>query len=108
MDNCIEDILDKAMSFNDIKRELADIKSFMADMEKRLEESSKRRLEESDERFNRKMRSLFGGVEQKVAVLPAVENVSFEQRVLAVVENAVENVSSEQRVLAVVYQVRRV
>ena len=94
LDNCIED---KAMSFNDSKRELADIKSVMADWE---------------ERFIRKMRSLFAEFEQKmdqrvVAVLPAVvdevaelvpavENVSFEQkmeqRVVAVLPAVVDEV----------------
>ena len=90
LDNCIED---KAMSFNDSKRELADIKSVMADWE---------------ERFIRKMRSLFAEFEQKmdqrvVAVLPAVVdevviprvNNAVETRVREVV--AVENVSFEQK-----------
>jgi len=73
LDNCIED---KAMSFNDSKRELADIKSVMADWE---------------ERFIRKMRSLFAEFEQKmdqrvVAVLPAV----VDEVVIPRVNNAVE------------------
>ena len=82
LDNCIED---KAMSFNDSKRELADIKSVMADME---------------ERFIRKMRSLFAEFEQKmdqrvVAVLPAVVDEVVIPRVNNAVETKVREVVAE-------------
>ena len=102
LENCIED---KAMSFNDSKRELADIKSVMADME---------------ERFIRKMRSLFAEFEQKmdqrvVAVLPAVVdevviprvNNAFETRVREVVP-AVENVVHKKEELVEKFSVENI
>ena len=88
LDNCIED---KAMSFNDSKRELADIKSVMADME---------------ERFIRKMRSLFAEFEQKmdqrvVAVLPAVVDEVVIPRVNNAVETKVREVVAVENVTEV-------
>ena len=88
LDNCIED---KAMSFNDSKRELADIKSVMADWE---------------ERFIRKMRSLFAEFEQKmdqrvVAVLPAVVDEVVIPRVNNAVETKVREVPAVENVTEV-------